>query len=179
RTADMTYNFGGIDSRTMSGGSMPYNIHIIQEQVVETTAGTAESTTGGVQINMVPKDGGNRFSGSFSTENTSPSMQAANLSDSLRARGLNASTAVKMYTDFGGGLGGPIKKDKLWFYYANRKLDRGQYVQGDYYNLLPRTTVPLQAQLYKPDLNHPAWTHDYSFDTSIRFTWQAAAKHKI
>src|SRR5206468_1972480 len=50
---------------------------------------------------------------------------------------------------------------------------------GDYYNLLPRTTVPLQAQLYKPDLNHPAWTHDYSFDTSIRFTWQAAAKHKI
>jgi hypothetical protein len=174
RTADMTYNFGGIDSRTMSGGSMPYNIHIIQEQVVETAAGTAESTTGGVQVNMIPKDGGNRFSGSFSTENTSPSMQSGNLTDSLRKRGLNASTGVKMYTDFGGGLGGPIKKDRLWFYYANRKLDRGQYVQGDYYNKLPQPTV-----LYVPDLNHPGWTHDYSFDTSVRFTWQVAQKHKI
>ena len=179
RTNDMTYNFAGMDSRTMSGGSMPYNIHIIQEQVVETVPGSAEATTGGVQINVVPKDGGNRFSGTFSTENTGPSMQAANLSDELRKRGLNGSTAVRMYKDIGGGFGGPIKKDKVWFFYANRYLDRGQFVQGDYYNLLPRVTVPFQAQLFKADLNHPAFTHDYSFDTSVRFTWQAAQKHKI
>ena len=179
RTADMTYNWYGMDSRQASGGSMPYNIYFIQEQVVETAAATAESTTGGVQINVIPKDGGNLFSGSFGAEKTSPSMQATNVDAALNARGITSGTAVKRYTDVGGGLGGPIKHDKLWFFYANRKLDRGQNVQGNFYNLLPRNANSLQAQLFQPDPNHPAWTHDFSFDTTVRFTWQIAEKHKI
>jgi hypothetical protein len=34
---------------------------------------SAERSSGGVQINMVPKDGGNTFSGTVKTSNTGPS----------------------------------------------------------------------------------------------------------
>jgi hypothetical protein len=62
RPDDMTFNFSGMDSRVFSGSGFQYNVHTFQEVVVETAAGSAESTTGGVQINIIPKDGGNRFS---------------------------------------------------------------------------------------------------------------------
>ena len=68
RADDMTYNFGGMDSRVFSGGGFQYNAHTFEEVVVETAAGSAEATTGGVQINIIPKDGGNIFSGSIRTE---------------------------------------------------------------------------------------------------------------
>ena len=57
RPDDMTYNVAGMDSRVFSGGGFQYNAHTFQEVVVETAAGSAEATTGGVQINIVPKDG--------------------------------------------------------------------------------------------------------------------------
>ena len=64
RADDMTYNFG-MDSRVFSGGGFQYNAHTFEEVVVETAAGSAEATTGGVQINIIPKDGGNTFSGTI------------------------------------------------------------------------------------------------------------------
>ena len=95
RADDMTYNFGGMDSRVFSGGGFQYNAHTFEEIVVETAAGSAEATTGGVQINIIPKDGGNIFSGSMSTEITGPKLQCDNLNDRLRARGLTSAGAVR------------------------------------------------------------------------------------
>src|SRR5882672_1484903 len=115
RADDMTYNFAGMDSRVFSGGGFQYNPHTFEEVVVETAAGSAEATTGGVQINIIPKDGGNTFSGSLSTEITGPSLTSDNLTDDLRARGLTAAPSVRRYYDVGGGIGGPIMRNKLWF----------------------------------------------------------------
>ena len=89
RTDDMTFNFAGMDSRVASGGGFQYNSHTFEEVVVETGAGSAEATTGGVQINIIPKDGGNIFSGSASYEYTGPGLSSDNVNDKLRARGLN------------------------------------------------------------------------------------------
>src|SRR5206468_6783984 len=112
----MTYNVSGIDNRVFSGGGFQYNAHTFQELVVETAAGSAESTTGGVQINIIPKDGGNKFSGTASIEATGPGLASDNLNGDLRARGLTGAPSVRKYYDVGGGVGGPIKKDKLWFF---------------------------------------------------------------
>jgi hypothetical protein len=173
RPNDMTYNFSGMDSRVASGGGFQYNAHTYEEVVVETAAGSAESTTGGVQINIIPKDGGNRFSGSVSTELTGPGLQDDNLNDALRARGLQAAPGVRKYFDVGGGLGGPIKQDTLWFFGAGRWEDRSTYQVGNYFNKLQGTLF------YEADLSRQAFDHDWSQDASLRFTWQAAAKHKI
>jgi Carboxypeptidase regulatory-like domain len=173
RLDDMTFNFAGMDTRQFSGGSFPHNVHLFQELVVETAAGSAESTTGGVQVNLVPKDGGNHFSGTLAAELTGPSLQADNISQDLRKRGLDRSPSVKRYLDVGGGLGGPVLQDKLWFFAAHRRLDRSQYQQGNYYNKRHGTLF------YEPDLSRIAFTHDYSQDYSVRLTWQAAGKHKF
>ncbi len=173
RSGDMTYNFAGLDSKIAAGGNFIYNIHTIQEVVVETTPGSAESTTGGVQLNIVPRDGGNTFSGTLSTEHTGPALQSSNLTDELRARGLTATPAVKKLYDVGGGFGGPIRRDRLWFFGAERWLARSQYQAGNYYNQRQGTLF------YKPDLNRRGFTSDYYKDTSLRLTWQAASKHKF
>ena len=49
RPDDMTYNFGGMDNRVFSGGGFQYNAHTFEEVVVQTAAGSAESSTGGVR----------------------------------------------------------------------------------------------------------------------------------
>src|SRR5438876_2269826 len=173
RADDMTYNFAGMDSRVFSGGGFQYNPHTFEEVVVETAAGSAEATTGGVQINIIPKDGGNTYSGSISTEITGPSLTSDNLTDDLRARGLTAAPSVRRYYDVGGGVGGPIQRNKLWFFGASRREDRSLYQVGNYYNKRQGTLF------YEPDLSRPAYNRDYSTDYSFRLTSQAAAKHKI
>jgi Carboxypeptidase regulatory-like domain len=173
RADDMTYNFGGMDSRVFSGGGFQYNAATFEEVVVETAAGSAEATTGGVQINIIPKDGGNILAGNVSTEVTGPKLQSDNLNDKLRARGLTAAGAVRRYYDISGGVGGPIKRDRLWFFSAVRWEDRSLYQAGNYYNKRQGTVF------YEPDLSRPAYNHDFSRDASVRLTWQAAAKHKI
>ena len=156
----MTYNFGGIDSRMLSGGELQYNIHTIQEVVVETAAGSAEATTGGVQINIIPKDGGNTFSGSVSTEITGPELQSDNLTDELRARGLTSAAAVRRYHDVGGGLGGPIKQDKAVVLRSpTGSWTESLYQAGNYYNKRQGTRV-LRARLEpaRPTPTISPWT---------------------
>src|SRR6266568_4306149 len=173
RPDDMTYNISGMDNRVFSGGGFQYNPHTFQELVVETAASSAESTTGGVQINIIPKDGGNAFAGSASIEATGSGLVSDNTNDALLARGLQGAPSVKKYYDVGGAFGGPIKKDKLWFFLAYRRDDRQIYQVGNYYNKLQHTLF------YQPDLTRRAYNGDYSSDYSARFTWQAAAKHKM
>ena len=173
RADDMTYNFGGMDSRVFSGGGFQYNAHTFEEVVVETAAGSAEATTGGVQINIIPKDGGNIFSGSISTELTGPSLQSDNINDYLRTHGIASAGAVRRYYDIGGGIGGPIRQNKLWFFTAARYEDRSLYQAGNYYNKRQGTVF------YEPDLSRPAYNHDFSKDASLRLTWQATAKQKF
>ena len=97
RPDDMTYNISGMDNRVFSGGGFQYNPHTFQELVVETAASSAESTTGGVQINVIPKDGGNTFAGSASIEATGSGLVSDNTNDALRARGLQGAPSVKKY----------------------------------------------------------------------------------
>ncbi|MGH9254549.1 MAG: carboxypeptidase regulatory-like domain-containing protein [Vicinamibacterales bacterium] len=173
RADDMTFNFAGMDSRVFSGGGFQYNSHTFAEVVVETGAGSAESTTGGVQINIIPKDGGNTFSGTLSAEFTGPGLDFDNVNDDLRARGLREAPSVRSYYDIGGGLGGPIRQDRLWFFASAKAEDRSIYQVGNYFNKRQGTLF------YEPDLSRQGFNRDFSRDAGVRFTWQAAAKHKI
>jgi hypothetical protein len=84
-------------------------------------------------------------------------------------------SSIKKFVDAGGGLGGPLKRNKLWFFGAARKSVTQQYAAGIYSNLMHQP----ESMLYQPDLTRPAFSNDYYRDYSLRLTWQAAAKHKI
>jgi carboxypeptidase family protein len=184
RAGDNAPSLDGINQRLQGGAIFVFNNLSFQEVVVETSGMSAERSTGGVQINMVPKDGGNTFSGTFKTSHTAQSLQAANLTDDLRARGLlQLPGGVKKHYDTGGTLGGPIKRDRLWFFFGNRQGVNQEFQQGNYFNKLAGVKVgtdPVwRVTFYEPDPSRPAYGSDTYKDYSLRLTWQATAKNKI
>jgi putative oxidoreductase len=159
-------------------GVVVFNQLALQEVVVETSGIGADRDSGGMTINMIPRDGGNAFSGSAIFAYSGPDLETKNVTDELLARGLNPQRvgSLKKFRDSGAALGGPIRRDRLWFFTAVREGVAQQYADGVYWNKLRQP----QSLLYEPDLSRgPANTNDYSKDLTFRFTWQAAQKHKI
>ena len=68
----------------------------VQEMTFQTSGISAESETGGVQVNIVPREGGNVFSGYGATSYSNSAMQSNNVSDELLARGLSAEVAGQL-----------------------------------------------------------------------------------
>jgi hypothetical protein len=153
-------------------GVFVYNQLNIQEVVVETSGVGADRDSGGMQINMIPKDGGNQFSGTATAAYSGPKLAAKNITPELLARHLdpNRVGSLKKFRDTGAGFGGPIKKEKIWFFFAAREGVTQQFADGVYWN---KAQQP-QSLLYDPDVSRPASTNDYSKDYSIRVTWQAS-----
>ena len=95
---------------------------------------SAETDSGGVVVNVVPKSGGNVFRGNVALTGVNDNFQSSNLSDELVARGLTSTASVKQIYDVGGGLGGPFKQDTLWFYTAHRWWGSQEKAPNSFYN---------------------------------------------
>ena len=92
----------------------------VAETTVTTSTAMAEQESGGVLINAVPRDGGNTFSGTFNGDFSRPGLQSDNLDDELKARGVTSSPTLRTRYDVGGGIGGPIQQDRVWFFGSSR-----------------------------------------------------------
>ena len=149
------------------------NVAMMQETTIETSGMSAEADTGGVQVNYVPKEGGNSFKYYATGNFANGSMQGKNLSDEAKSRGLTTASSIAKIYDAGGGVGGPIVRDKIWFYGAARTWGTKEYQPGAYFN---KSTNPL---LYVADTSRPAFTDTYMKDESVRLTWQLSKSHKI
>jgi hypothetical protein len=179
RDTDMHVNYDGLSGQnwTQDGGGQGRHLYFNRAYVEEVTlamgAVGADNETGGVEVNVIPKDGGNTFHGVFNGEGTSGRFQTNNLTDALRAQGLSTKPGIDYIYDVNGGLGGPISRDKLWFYYASRQNQAWLLLGNNFYNLTPNTLF------YAPDLSRPARKGITAGDNSWRMTWQVAPKHKI
>jgi hypothetical protein len=89
-----------------------------QEMVYRTGGGGGEQQTGGLQINVVPREGGNRFSGQFNFG--VERWQSDNFGDELKALGVTSVDKLGNYHDISVTQGGPIMKDRLWWFLAGR-----------------------------------------------------------
>ena len=73
-------------------------------------------------MNTVTKSGGNRFSGQGAFYYEGNDLQSNNIDDDLRARGVTApARRSTICYDVTGNFGGPIKRDKIWFFGAGRR----------------------------------------------------------
>jgi hypothetical protein len=161
-----------------TGGGFNRMYFVNQAAAQEVSLGTsgqgAEDEVGGVKVNIVPKEGGNLIKGTLMTNYSNGSLQADNSTDELFARGLTTGTpGLKESYDLGGGLGGPLKKDRLWYYGAVRWWGVHEYQPGAFFN---KTQGSL---LYTPDLDRPGFQSAYNRDTQGRLTWQASQKNKL
>ena len=186
RAADMktmqdgmnTNNSMGTNGGIMHFGQI-YNMEAVSEVVLSHTGMNAETETGGLQINYIPKDGGNKISASGRATFANESFQSDNLTDALRARGVTTASTIKEVSDYGGALGGPIKQDKLWFFTAHRWWSSDTYQPGSFWNAAIGQKAPNGRPLYVPDRSRRGSNAEPARENSGRLTWQASAKNKI
>ena len=169
------YRDGMLTNSLISAGNWlgSQNPSTIQETVVSTSGFGAMAQTGGAAINMIEREGGNQFSGTFNLDGTTEALRSSNLTSELQARGVTTDPSIKQRYDINGGFGGPIVRNKLWFFSGARHWTASDYQPGNYFN------STLGTLFYTPDLERPAYSNNYYSQASTRLTWQAAAKHKF
>ncbi len=107
------------DPAALGGSALYYDFDMFEEFNV-TTGGAADVTvqTGGIALNMVTRRGGNRMSLAGRFYLTDNFFQSTNITDELKAQGVLDTNKIQMIKDYGFNAGGPIIKDKLWWWGA-------------------------------------------------------------
>ena len=108
-TVAAPFNGGGVSS-------VVYNTTDVTEIQVQISGGLGEVETGGPRMNIIPRSGGNTFRGSAFLSTAGEWSRSENIDDELRAVGITRGPALKAQWDTNGSYGGPIRRDRLWFY---------------------------------------------------------------
>jgi hypothetical protein len=181
RTGDQRLMVNGMTSRNLLASAWASNyvpdMGMAAEVALDYSSGGADSVGGGLGINVIPKEGGNRFSGSFFVNGANSSFQSSNLTDALRARGLGSPNKLKRVYDVNPAIGGPIFKDKLWFYSSVRWQESSNNPAGAFLN---KNGGDLTKWTYEADPSKPA-TSVLTVKPSggVRLTYQATPRNKI
>ena len=128
-------SYDGMGMENSSGNnSYQLNAASVEEMVMSTSGISADTNADGIVVNIVPKEGGNSFRTILSGMYANSSMEATNLSQDLKDRGLlTANKTIKLF-DEAISVGGPIKKDHLWFFVAPRTWGVARTQAGTYWN---------------------------------------------
>jgi hypothetical protein len=158
-----------------ASGNQGYNANAetVQELAMTTSGISADSNADGAIVNMIPKEGGNSFKGGATGLYSNKNLVADNLSDELIARGLKSVNALNYIYDAGFTLGGPIKKDRLWFFGSFREWGNERQAANKFYNLTQHTPF------YTPDLSRPGYAKEWYESKALRLTWRASDKNKF
>ena len=166
-------------------GKMFFANQAAVEEVVMATGGMdAETGFGAIAMNYIPREGGNAFSFYGIANGANEHMQNLNWDEALLARGLEERQirGLKKNWDWGAGFGGPIVRDRLWFYTAHRWWGSQTYTTGSHHNAAwdnPERVRSYGAAFYDPDFDRPTEQESTTRDNSIRLTWQASERHKF
>jgi hypothetical protein len=165
---------GGNRSGLQYGNNQP-NVGSSEEVAVDVAGNTAERSESGILINFVPKAGGNQFSGSMFASATGSSLSNSNLTQRVKDLGFQTDVKVKKTYDFNPAFGGPIRKDKLWFFGSARFFGYQNYV-GMFGN---KNAGIKDVWTYEADPSNRLFNDAYSRDGNFRVTWQVNPKHKV
>ena len=160
------YMMDGLSVDNASGDgsdNINYYVNVSNQQTVfETSGGTAESYVGGVKMNMIPRDGGNRFSGMGYYGRSDGRWQGNNFTDRVRKLGLSSVNSTDKVWDYTALAGGPIVRDTLWFNVTVRKWG----------NL-----TPVADAFYDDGSKYASWGE--IIGVVPRLTWQATPRNKF
>ena len=161
----------GLNVGNPPGGGQPptyvADIGNAQEIAFTTSGGLGESETAGLVMNVVPKTGGNEVHGAAFYSGTTTGLQADN--------GSGVPKLNDVY-DLNLSVGGPIMRDKVWYFVNGRTQAATRYIPGIFYN---NNAGDGTKWLYSPDPSRPQFTDRKWENISGRVTWQVTPKHKI
>jgi hypothetical protein len=162
------------------GSSLIYDTVNVDEIAFTIAGGMGETDIGGPVLNIVPRSGGNTFQGQAFTNFSNDRLRGDNLTPELMAPtpgpNLRETPGIIKAYDANISYGGPIVRDRLWFFGSYRRLNTETAVEG----------VVGNANAF--NLSRWDWAEDRSVTArssagrSIyigRLTAQAAAKHRV
>jgi hypothetical protein len=142
---------------------MYFNDSMNDEVSYQTSAVGAEVSHGGLRQNMIPRQGGNTFSGSSYVAGTPGRWINNALPTGPGYKGLAFPTSIQKLYDFNVGLGGPIARNKIWFFASYQERSANDIV-ANVYDEFTGTQAVLDQWIRNP---------------SIRLTYQATPKNKL
>ena len=158
------------------GSQLSFNMAATQEIAVNYSGSGAENNASGVQMNVIPREGGNTFNGVFFVNGTSGGLQGSNFSQELKDAGLRTPDSIRTLYDVNPGFGGPLRRDRLWFYASARRAVASRWAAEEFYD---RNANNPNVWIYDPDLTRPVSNDSDVNDGRLRLTWQATPKVKL
>ena len=131
-----------VNGTDRDGGIQNYHNELAtQEMTYETSGMTAETSGGGVRINMIPREGGNTFSGQFYTGYSSDALAADHTAVPPEKQNYpgggtgraESSEGNDLFWDLNAAYGGPIVRDKFWFFMSSRRWQVDKPITGSFY----------------------------------------------
>ena len=162
-------NGGGVSGYTA-------DVQNAAEITMAPSGGLGENEVGGPAMNIVPRTGGTPSSSTPTPRSPATSCRAATYGGTA-GRGPARAGAINRLWDVSGSAGGPILKDKVWFFTTLRH--RGNYtdVVGMYYNL---NAGDITKWTYVPDTGRPAISESHTpIQPLARVTIQAGPRNKV
>ncbi len=163
------FNGAGVSSYVVDIGNA-------QEISMTTSGGLGEAEVGGPSFSIVPKTGGNQVKGSFYQSNVTKGMVGDNYTQELKDKGLTTPGKLFKLWDTNVGIGGPIKKDVVWYFFQFRDEGSHRTVPGMFANLNMGDPT---KWTYVKDATRPAVTAGSWRNASIRMTVQPSARNKF
>jgi hypothetical protein len=134
-----------------------------------------EAETGGPSMTVVPKAGGNVLSGSFFLSGLTDKMQGSNF-DAAQLSALAAPAKSLLLRDYQVSLGGPIFKDRMWYFFNHRRVDFADAQPGIFAN---RNAGDASKFTYLPDFTRQGRIDQKRSIYALRLTMQLTPRNKL
>jgi hypothetical protein len=164
-----SFNGGGVST-------FIYDTPNADEMQVLVSGALGEAENGGPQVNIVPKAGGNRFQGAAFYSGAGTWSTGNNLNPTLVSYGLTQPAGVISSWDASGSGGGPIKRDRLWFFANARKYSTIAPVPGAFANL---NAGDASKWTYAKNPNVSTRSADSRDIYSVRLTGQVTPRNRV
>ncbi|MEP7305784.1 MAG: carboxypeptidase regulatory-like domain-containing protein [Acidobacteriota bacterium] len=153
-----------------------YDMSNASEVQVAISGGLGEADRGGPAFNIIPKTGGNTFSGTGFTSYAGKWGQSSNIDDKLRSLGFGEQPALIKSYDANIAVGGPILRDRVWFYANSRAIGTYQEQQNLYVN---KNAGDPNAWTWVKGESPSVRNATSKTLNAVRLTWQANQKNKF
>ncbi|MBI4476599.1 MAG: TonB-dependent receptor [Acidobacteria bacterium] len=174
--SDNAHTIDGMNMKSLEADgqwTMYHDTMMFEEIAYETTGSNAELSGAGVGLKLIPREGGNTFSGQVFLSYLPGAWGSDNVTPELKARGLQAGARIHRTFDYNASVGGPIQRDRLWFFGSYRHWGSDTFVNNAFYNLDPT------RRTYQPDFSRQVIDDNLLKSAMTRLTWRMSQRHKF
>jgi carboxypeptidase family protein/TonB-dependent receptor-like protein len=182
-------SYDGMGMENSSGNSsFQLTASSVEEMVMSTSGISADTNADGIVVNIIPKDGSNTFKTILGGLFSNDKLESDNINDALKQRGLTSASKTQKLFDESASVGGPIKRDRLWFFGTVRTWGFARQNAGVYWNktqnvFLTPPGAAAKVVKWTPWVDRPldrlSGRQEW-YDSALgRITWQVTKSNKI